>query len=124
MKVLEKGREQQGWSAELTCTGANNGGGGCGAKLLVEQGDLFLSHSEADDMQDDEDAWITFACMACGVWTDLEDIYDALKAILPNGPGRDGETVDLSELPIPNGIISPQSHYPYYYCPIPGVDTK
>jgi len=66
-------------------------------------------------MQDVEDAWITFACTACGVWTDLEDVYDALVAILPDGPGRAGETVDLSDLVIPNGIISPVPGHPYYY---------
>lgn len=35
MKVLEKGREQRGWSKECRCTGNGNGGGGCNALLLV-----------------------------------------------------------------------------------------
>jgi hypothetical protein len=41
MKVLEKG---PGWSMEVVCTGRGNGGCGCGAKLLVERGDVYLTH--------------------------------------------------------------------------------
>lgn len=43
MRIIEKGRPQQGWSREEICTGKGNGGGGCGARLLVEQGDLFVT---------------------------------------------------------------------------------
>jgi hypothetical protein len=49
MKILKKGREQKGWTREEICTGVGNGGGGCGAKLLVEQGDLFKTYSHARD---------------------------------------------------------------------------
>ena len=41
MKVLEKG---PGWSMEVRCTGAGNGGCGCGARLLVERGDIYLTN--------------------------------------------------------------------------------
>lgn len=40
MKVLRPGRKQKGWSTEAECTGLGNGGGGCGAKLLVEEDDV------------------------------------------------------------------------------------
>lgn len=45
MKIIKEGRKQTGWSKELTCTGKGNGGGGCGAVLLVEQTDLYNTFS-------------------------------------------------------------------------------
>lgn len=69
MKVLEKGRPQTGWAKEFTCTGnGNSGGGGCRAKLLVEQGDLFVTQSHC---RDETDSFLTFECSECRVWTDL-----------------------------------------------------
>jgi hypothetical protein len=69
VKVLEKGRGQRGWSTEATCTGKGNGGGGCGAKLLVEQADIFeTTHT---DMKMETDHFATFKCVECGVLTDL-----------------------------------------------------
>lgn len=67
MKVLKKGREQKGWSSEQTCTGHGNGNGGCGAKLLVEIGDVFETTSCA---MGEVDCYVTFRC-PCGVLTDL-----------------------------------------------------
>jgi len=49
MKVIKPGRPQRGWSKECKCSGKGNGGGGCGAVLLVEQGDLFQTQSNARD---------------------------------------------------------------------------
>jgi hypothetical protein len=71
MKVLEKGRPQKGWSKEKKCTGSGNGGGGCGAKLLVEEGDLFQTASSHYDGSNE--TYVTFKCAACGVLTDLTD---------------------------------------------------
>ena len=68
MKVLEKGRPQKGWAKEYECTGKGNKGGGCGAKLLVEQGDLFHTYSHA---RDETDTYTTFKCSECGVLTDI-----------------------------------------------------
>jgi hypothetical protein len=68
MKVLKPGRKQKGWSIETTCTGSGNDGGGCGAKLLVEQGDLFKTTSQA---RDETTTYVTFKCSECGVLTDL-----------------------------------------------------
>lgn len=71
MRVLEPGREQRGWSKEVKCTGEGNGGGGCGAKLLVEQLDLFQTASGHHDGS--TDYYITIECPQCFAWTDLPD---------------------------------------------------
>ncbi len=68
MKVLKKGREQKGWSTEAVCTGNGNNGGGCGAKLLVEEADLFRTGSH---VRDESDYFVTFKCPECEVMTDL-----------------------------------------------------
>lgn len=72
MKVLEKGRKQRGWATEAVCTGKGNGNGGCGARLLVEQGDLFWTSSSHYDGS--TDSYVTFECLECGVQTDLDDV--------------------------------------------------
>jgi len=69
MKVLEKGRDQRGWAKEFRCTGYGNGGGGCGAMLLVEQGDVYRTHRF--DYGGGHDMFNTFTCGACGVETDI-----------------------------------------------------
>lgn len=69
MKILKPGRDQKGWAGEADCTGGGNGGGGCGARLLVEESDVFLTQRHARDESED---FATFKCEACGVWTDLE----------------------------------------------------
>lgn len=68
MKVLKKGRKQKGWSVEVDCTGSGNGGGGCGARLLVEQPDLFRT---TRSIRDETEHFVTFKCCECGVLTDL-----------------------------------------------------
>lgn len=86
MKVIEKGTGQKGWSIEATCTGAGNRGGGCNAKLLVEQGDLFATTSTC---RDETNHYVTFECVECGVWTDLPDSKQPpynITATLPNKP--------------------------------------
>lgn len=67
MRVLEKG---PGWSMEVRCTGAGNGGCGCGAKLLVERGDIYLTHSY--DYGGGHDIYYTIRCPECSVETDLD----------------------------------------------------
>jgi hypothetical protein len=69
MKIIKQGREQKGWAAELPCTGGGNGEGGCGAILLVESTDLFLTYNH---VHTDTDEFVTFKCMACGVLTDIK----------------------------------------------------
>ena len=88
MKILKEGRPQRGWAKEFTCTGGGNGGGGCGAKLLVEEGDLFRTESHA---RDETTAYITFTCCACGVLTDIDQKHYRKGAYsLPYG-GPNGE---------------------------------
>lgn len=84
MKVLEKGREQKGWSKDFECTGDGNGGGGCGAKLLVEQDDVYMTYSHA---RDETTGYHTFMCPECGVETDIPS-----SIRLPFSPRRMGET--------------------------------
>jgi hypothetical protein len=94
MKVLEKGRKQKGWSVTRECTGNGNGGGGCGAKLLVEEGDLFKTTSQA---RDETTTYVTFKCSECGVLTDLGGassvpghVFDKLKTKNPGTSARSG----------------------------------
>ena len=68
MKILKPGRPQTGYAIEQTCTGAGNGNGGCGAMLLVEAADLYLTQSHC---RDETDSYVTFKCAACGVLTDI-----------------------------------------------------
>lgn len=70
MKIIKPGRQQKGWSKQYKCTGKGNNDGGCGATLLVEQGDLFQTSSSA---RDETDYFVTFKCEACGVLTDIPD---------------------------------------------------
>lgn len=81
MKVLKKGRAQKGWAKELNCTGSGNGGGGCGALLLVEEADLFQTSKTY--MDGETDYFVTFECPSCNVLTDTEDYKGARVRSLP-----------------------------------------
>ena len=70
MKIIKKGRPQKGWAQEFECTGKGNGGGGCGAVLLVEEGDLYETSSSHYDGS--TEYYTTFKCAACGVETDVK----------------------------------------------------
>lgn len=78
MKVIAKGRPQNGWAEEMTCTGAGNGRGGCGAQLLVEIGDVFTTYS--NPMGRDPSWFLTFECPECGVLTDIGGAPQAVWA--------------------------------------------
>jgi hypothetical protein len=69
VRTLKKGRKQKGWSTKATCTGEGNGDGGCGAVLLVEQVDIYATHSSHYDGSTDH--YNTFKCGECGVESDL-----------------------------------------------------
>lgn len=83
MKVIKKGRDQRGWSGNFECTGRGNGGGGCGAVLLVEQSDLFKT-SRGDYVNPVTSICVTFQCSECDIMT---DIYE-------DGHGRHGDFPD------------------------------
>ena len=68
MKVLEKG---PGWGIEVICSGKGNGGCGCGARLLVERGDIYLTHSY--DYGGGHEIYYTIRCPECHVETDIDD---------------------------------------------------
>lgn len=72
MKVLKKGRPQKKWAIECECTGIGNGNGGCGAKLLVEQDDIFKTESYHYDGSHND--YNTFECPECGVLTDVGNV--------------------------------------------------
>lgn len=88
MKVLEPGSPQSGWAVETKCTGAGNNGGGCGAKLLVEKGDLYQTHKYGHDL--DHDIFPTFRCSQCGVETDLRGL-EVPNNILRSLPSKEPE---------------------------------
>jgi hypothetical protein len=69
MKVIKEGRPQKGWATQTSCNGQGNGMGGCGATLLVEQGDLFHTYSHVCI---ETTTYTTFKCPCCGVLTDIE----------------------------------------------------
>ena len=70
MEVIKPGRPQKGWSKEFTCSGDGNGGGGCGAVLLVSQYDIYETGSSHYDGSNDY--FNTFRCDSCGVETDVK----------------------------------------------------
>jgi hypothetical protein len=70
MKVLKKGRKQKGWAKEFECSGDGNKGGGCGALLLVEQDDVYQTHSSC---MGESTYYQTFGCPECGVLTDIDE---------------------------------------------------
>ena len=67
MKVLKPGRGGPSWETE--CTGAGNAGIGCGATLLVEADDVYLT--ARDVMGRDYTEYATFKCPECGAQTDI-----------------------------------------------------
>ena len=68
MKLLKRGN---GWNIKCLCTGDGNGGGGCGSTLLIERGDIYLTHRY--DFTGDHEYYYTFKCLVCGVETDIEE---------------------------------------------------
>ena len=77
MKTVKNGRKQAGWAEKFRCTGDGNGGGGCGAVLLVSQADLYKTSCQSYGDTSPE-YFNTFCCPECGVETDVEvpvDVY-------------------------------------------------
>jgi len=88
MRVIKKGREQIGWSRQKICTGDGNGGGGCGAVLVVEERDLFRTGKHPYDGS--HEYFCTFKCISCGVLTDIND-WPGNPQDLPASIGGEGQ---------------------------------
>ena len=73
MKVLEKGRKQNGWAKELKCSGFRNGYNGCDALLLVEESDVKYTGSKHSYGDTYPDHFYGFVCPECGTVTDYDD---------------------------------------------------
>jgi hypothetical protein len=86
MKVLKHGRPQAGWSKKFTCTGAGNRGGGCGARLLVSEYDLYTTTSSHYDGSVEH--YTTFCCCECGVETDIKSCPVCPKGKRPTEADR------------------------------------
>lgn len=86
MKVLQSGDGRSGWAKEFTCTGGGNGGGGCGALLLVEESDLFTTHSY--DYGGGHDVYITFKCPQCKCKTDVTGVPRHVTDKLGDDPDK------------------------------------
>lgn len=74
MKVLEKGNGQKGWAKELKCTAHRNGETGCGAKLLVEEGDIRYTGSKHSYGDNYPTHYYGFVCPECGQITDVDNL--------------------------------------------------
>lgn len=83
MKVLIK-KIKPKWSMEVRCTGAGNGLTGCGAKLEVEEDDLYITESE--HYWGETDYFYTFRCPLCNEETDISSNYipDSVKCKVMN----------------------------------------
>ena len=81
MKVIKEGNGQKEWTTKATCTGKGNGGGGCGAKLLVAKSDLYRTYSHA---RDETETYVTFKCVSCGVETDIQNVPYNISQDLPD----------------------------------------
>ncbi|ARK07537.1 hypothetical protein LAV_00162 [Sphingobium phage Lacusarx] len=71
MKIITPGRDQQGYSVEHKCSGHGNGGGGCGAVLLVELADMRYFPGVPGSSWGSRDPAVMFRCCQCNVLTDL-----------------------------------------------------
>ena len=91
MEVVKEGRKQGGWAEKFRCTGDGNGGGGCGATLLVSQVDLYETTL---DSVDESELCKTFCCQQCGVETDVE-----VPVVLPSEVA-DESSVEVVEDPV------------------------
>lgn len=87
MRVISKGRTQSGWSKQYVCTGFGNGGGGCGAKLLVSETDLYKTSRTYIDGSSDH--YTTFCCCECGVETDTSDDPPHVRGSQPSRKERE-----------------------------------
>ena len=70
MKVLQEGNPND-WEIEQVCTGSGNGDGGCKARLLVAEDDIFVTTRTYYNSE--TEYFYTFECPCCGVKTDIPE---------------------------------------------------
>lgn len=95
MKLIEPGNPQKGWAKQFKCTGNGNGGGGCKAKLLVEETDIFRTSRSHYDGSTDH--YVTFECSECNVWTDVEGVPTHIVCAAPHRGTSDRIRQDKSK---------------------------
>ncbi len=91
MKVLRKGRQQDGGAQEYTC---GNGNSGCGSLLLVGEGDLYCTSPHHDGSYRAK-----FCCSECRTETDVDV------------PSHIGIKVRNREMKKPTATPSPFRHH-------------
>lgn len=69
MKIIKKGREQDGPAKKLVCTGEGFNGGGCDAILLVLRKDLMRGLKDTPGIHE---SFLYFKCPCCGTFTDAK----------------------------------------------------
>lgn len=72
MKVLQEGIIN-GWEIERQCTGLGHGGEGCGARLLVEEKDVFAI------TKDKKEYTYNFVCPCCNETTKIPERFVPLR---------------------------------------------
>jgi hypothetical protein len=72
MKVIAQGKPKKAWTTKVKCTGSRKEG--CGAKLLVELGDVYKLPYEApaDAAPGEEVVLYAVCCPECGAETAVE----------------------------------------------------
>jgi hypothetical protein len=86
MKIKEKGTRQTHWEKEFECTGIGNDHmhKSCGALLIIEEEDLFIT--SFTNYGGDRETFITFQCIQCGSHTDVarEDVPEPVRRSIPS----------------------------------------
>lgn len=82
MKVLEQGKPNQTWNAEVLCDGSGNGEMGCGSRLELEYDDLVYWPGVPGDSWGSRDPAVSWRCVVCG------EVNDLPKFNWPNKPSH------------------------------------
>jgi|GEM_PF-6506745 len=80
MQVFKKGKH---WSRKVKCTGNNNGGGGCGAILLITEKDIYeiIDCSRCNNDCHNCRGLTVFCCPKCRVETNIR----VSRNVVPRG---------------------------------------